>query len=450
MSSAAASATPVDQSASRRRRTHFAATRRSGLYLLGGLLLLTAIPIVATVRILDQNALRSARARADASLRLELEAGVNRIGQLGDDASAEADDLVRSPQIAHAFIVADRAAIRRLARRHPNLVLTLDGRTVAGRRPPVAVTRTVWLTVNGKRIGSLVGTVALDQRLGAALLHTAPHGHSDRLLVVRNGGVVGTGHRFSFAESTVRLAGNSYRALFTPIPNGQGARLVAIRPVEVVDASVRPYQHRILYAALGSFAMLVLLSLMFAGPILRALSDFRRVASQAATDALTGLANRRSFDEELALEWRRTDRVGGSLALILADVDDFKLINDTFGHQAGDHVLAEVGKIIAGRVRQVDFAARYGGEEFAVLLPETDLQGARVLAQRLRKDLAKAQIELATGSELQVTASFGVAAKGEHGRAEEMIAHADAALYEAKRRGKNRVSSRRPGTSAAA
>jgi diguanylate cyclase (GGDEF)-like protein len=450
MSSAAASATPVDQSASRRRRTSFAATRRSGLFLLGGLLLLAAIPILATVRILDQNALRNARARADASLRLELEAGVNRLGRLANDASAEADDLVRSPQIAHAFIVADRGAIRRLARRHPNLVFTLGGRTVAGNRPPVAVTRTVWLTVNGRRIGSLVGTVALDQSLGGALLDAAPHGHGDRLLVVRKGAVLGTGHRFSFAESTVQLAGEPYRALFTPVPNGQGARLLAIRPVDVINASVGPYQHRILYAALGSFAMLVLLGLMFARPILRALSDFRRVASQAATDALTGLANRRSFDEELALEWRRTDRIGGSLALILTDIDDFKRINDTFGHQAGDQVLAEVGKIIATRVRQVDFAARYGGEEFAVLLPETELQGARILAQRLRKDLAKARIEVAEGHELQVTASFGVAAKDEYGRAEEMIAHADGALYEAKRRGKNRVSSRRPRASAAA
>jgi diguanylate cyclase (GGDEF)-like protein len=196
--------------------------------------------------------------------------------------------------------------------------------------------------------------------------------------------------------------------------------------------------------------MLLLLSLMFARPILRTLSDFRRVASQAVTDELTGLANRRSFDQELALEWRRTDRVGGSLALILADIDNFKHINDSYGHQIGDLVLAEVGKIIAAHVRQVDFAARYGGEEFAILVPETELEGARILAQRLRKDLAKAQILIPGGRELQVTASFGVAAKNDLERAEDLIAGADHALYEAKRRGKNRVSSRNALGSAAA
>jgi len=411
---------------------------------------LAAIPIVATVRILDQNALRNARARADASLRLELEAGVQRLSQLGDDAAVEADDLVRSPDVAHSFIVADRSAIRQLARRHPALVFTLGGQTVAGKRPALAVIRTVWLTVNGRRIGSLVGTVALNQALGARLLRAAPHGKEDRLLIVRRRVVVGTTSRVSLKKDTVQLAGKSYRALYTPIPNGQGARLLALRPTRTIDGSVDPYQHRILYAALGSFAMLLLLSLMFARPILRTLSDFRRVASQATTDALTGLANRRSFDEELALEWRRTDRVGGSLGLILADIDNFKQINDTHGHQAGDLVLAEVGKLMAAQVRQVDFAARYGGEEFAVLVLEAELEGARSLAQRLRRDLGKAKITAPDGTVLQVTASFGIAAKGDLARAEDLIAAADNALYEAKRRGKNRVASRGAKASATA
>jgi PleD family two-component response regulator len=86
--------------------------------------------------------------------------------------------------------------------------------------------------------------------------------------------------------------------------------------------------------------LLVLVALMFARPILNTLGDFRRVASQAATDALTGLANRRSFDDELALEWRRAERVGDSLALLLIDLDNFKSINDELGHQAGDAVLS--------------------------------------------------------------------------------------------------------------
>src|SRR5690349_24905539 len=109
---AGSDATPVEAPTGRPRRSHVNATRKSALYLVGGLLLLAAIPVVATVRILDQNAVRNARARADASLRLELEAGSRRVGQLGDDAAASADDFVRSPAIAQSFIRRDESAIR--------------------------------------------------------------------------------------------------------------------------------------------------------------------------------------------------------------------------------------------------------------------------------------------------------------------------------------------------
>jgi diguanylate cyclase (GGDEF)-like protein len=452
MTTPAASVAPpvVEPAGPTRRRPHFTLTRRSGVYLLGGLLVLAAIPIVATVRILDQNALRNARAQADATLRLELEAGVRRLGQLGDDAAAEADDVARTPAVAKAFIVGDERAIRRTARAHPQLVFNLRGRPVAGRRRPNALTRTIWLTVNGRRVGSVVATVTLNQSLGARLLRGAPHARADRLLLVRGRRLVGTNRRYTLEHATVRLAGTDYRALFTPAPNGSGTRLLALRPDAAIEATVRPYQHRIIYAAVGSFAVLLLLGIMFIRPILRMLGDFRRVASQAATDALTGLANRRSFDEELSLEWRRADRVGATLALILADIDDFKTINDTHGHQAGDQVLAKIGEVLLAHVRQVDFAARYGGEEFAVLVPETDLAGARALAQRLRRNLAKARVTLTDGTELGVTASLGVAAKTDLARAEELVAAADHALYEAKRAGKNRVSTKRPRASKAA
>jgi diguanylate cyclase (GGDEF)-like protein len=183
----------------------------------------------------------------------------------------------------------------------------------------------------------------------------------------------------------------------------------------------------------------VLVALMFAGPLLRMLGDFRRVASQATTDALTGVANRRSFDEELALEWRRAHRIGDSLALVLLDLDDFKKVNDTHGHPAGDAVLRMVGEVLGAGVRQIDLAARYGGEEFVVLVPESDLSGAMQLAKRLRLAVSKARVELPNGRMLKVTASLGVAVKADLTSAEQLIAAADDALYEAKRAGKNRV-----------
>src|SRR5205814_10277019 len=241
------------------------------------------------------------------------------------------------------------------------------------------------------------------------LRQAASHAQDDRLLIVHERTVVGTGQHVRLRGHTVEISKQSYRGLLTRVPNAVGISLFALRPNETINASVQPYRRRIFYAALGSFALLVLVALMFARPILNTLGDFRRVASQAATDALTGLANRRSFDDELALEWRRAERVGDSLALALVDLDDFKSINDEFGHQAGDAVLRRVATILDSSARQVDFAARYGGEEFAVLAPETDLRGATTLAERLCADVAAATIELPDGRELSVTASVGVA-----------------------------------------
>src|SRR4029078_6704444 len=189
----------------------------------------------------------------------------------------------------------------------------------------------------------------------------------------------------------IRLSGVSYRGLPALVPDSHGTRLIALRPKHAIEANVAPYQERlryraleqivapcqarVRYAALGSFSLLILVAFLFAGPIMRLLGDFRRVASQATTASLTGLGNRRTLDEELVLEWRRADRVGESLAFVLLDLDNFKLVNDTHGHQAGDAVLRAVGQILRDGVRQVDLAGRYGGEEFALILPETDLFG---------------------------------------------------------------------------
>jgi diguanylate cyclase (GGDEF)-like protein len=425
-------------------------SRRALLQLLAGVLVVGVIPVVATVHILDANALQNERARADSALRGQLQGAAQELGRLGDDASNRADDLARSTALQRAFIARDRTTIRKIATGAPGVLFYLRRQHIAGKRPPVALARSISLTVNGATIGSVVATIALNQALAARLRRLAPHGGEDRLLIVRKGTVVGTGQRVQMHGHSIRVGRESYRGLLSRVPNAVGISLFALRPENAITASVQPYQRRILYAALGSFALLVLVALAFARPILNAVGDFRRVASQAATDGLTGLANRRSFDDELALEWRRADRVGDSLALVLVDLDDFKSINDGRGHQAGDAVLRRVAAILDSGGRQVDLAARYGGEEFAVLAPETNLVGAMKLAERLRVALEAATIELPNGGELTVTASFGVAIKGDLERAEQLIAAADEALYEAKRAGKNRVVAADPQPEAAA
>jgi diguanylate cyclase (GGDEF)-like protein len=435
----AASVAPGTDTARRPRRAKPPVARRAGIQLLLGVLVVGAIPVASTVRILESNALRNERAHADSALRAQLQSGLGELNRLADEASTRAADLAGSEAVQRAFIAKHPAVLTRIAATQPGISFLLNGRRLGAVPAKNVLERSVWLTVDGRRIGKVVAVKPLDEQLSARLTRDAPHARGDRLALVRRGRLVGTSLTLATRGRTVRLEGERYRSLASRVPDGGGVRLLALRPEHAIEANVAPYRHRIRYAAMGSFALLVLVALMFAGPLLRMLGDFRRVASQATTDALTGIANRRSFDEELALEWRRAHRIGDSLALVLLDLDDFKKVNDTHGHPAGDAVLRTIGEVLGSGVRQIDLAARYGGEEFVVLVPETDIRGATLLAKRLRLAVSKARTELPDGRLLKVTASFGVAVKGELTSAEQLIAAADEALYEAKRAGKNRV-----------
>ncbi len=153
----------------------------------------------------------------------------------------------------------------------------------------------------------------------------------------------------------------------------------------------------------------------------------------AAFDPLTGLYNRRSFEAFYHQEVAKCRRYSAPLSLILVDLDHFKNVNDTYGHQVGDRVLAAVAAILREATREADLAARWGGEEMALLLPETDGQGADVVAEKLREKIAGHAFPEAG----QVTASFGVATMNSD--AMDLIAAADNALYRAKASGRNRV-----------
>jgi len=162
------------------------------------------------------------------------------------------------------------------------------------------------------------------------------------------------------------------------------------------------------------------------------------VRRQATTDELTGLVNRRRFIEALEIELERARVFGTPLTVVLADLDDFKRINDSFGHHAGDYALRAFGELLRNHVRDVDVAGRIGGEEFAVFLPETRLEAAAAVAARMREALASSRITLPEGVEIRLTASFGIAESVAGQSTDELLRQADAALYDAKRAGKNR------------
>jgi diguanylate cyclase (GGDEF)-like protein len=165
----------------------------------------------------------------------------------------------------------------------------------------------------------------------------------------------------------------------------------------------------------------------------------RIVERQALVDGLTGLANRRQCEETLAAELARVERFGGPLSVAVADLDGFKDVNDRYGHPAGDAVLREFATLLQETLRDVDLAGRWGGEEFMLILPGTDLAGGARVAERIRVALAGRIVLSVEGTPIPVTASFGVAATPQAKTASELFAAADAALYEAKRAGKNRV-----------
>jgi diguanylate cyclase (GGDEF)-like protein len=164
---------------------------------------------------------------------------------------------------------------------------------------------------------------------------------------------------------------------------------------------------------------------------------FQKLQQQSITDGLTGIKTRRFFWEALTSEWKRASRSGRPFSVVLIDLDKFKEVNDTFGHLEGDLVLARVGRLLEQRCRQSNVVARYGGDEFIILMPETGVEQARSLAERLRLWLAQD----AMLAEHAITGSFGVASFPAHGfSAEDIIRVADAGMYSAKHDGGNRVS----------
>jgi diguanylate cyclase (GGDEF)-like protein len=160
-----------------------------------------------------------------------------------------------------------------------------------------------------------------------------------------------------------------------------------------------------------------------------------RLEELATTDALTGVWNRRKFNELVGAELRRAQRYGAALSLCILDVDHFKRVNDTFGHDAGDAVLRELSDLARGEIREVDSLARWGGEEFVVLTPDVPVAGCAELAERIRTACA-AHVFPAVG---RVTVSIGVTGLSAGDTADALFVRADGALYRAKQGGRNRV-----------
>jgi len=168
----------------------------------------------------------------------------------------------------------------------------------------------------------------------------------------------------------------------------------------------------------------------------------RKLEQLATTDPLTGIANRRKMTEQIAQELERARRFHHPLSLLMIDIDHFKRINDTYGHEVGDQAIIQTATLLTASLRAVDMVARFGGEEFVLLMPETHIAVAVHAAERLRARAAELRVRTEFGVEVELTISIGVAAADPHGTPDtpsSLLVRSDKALYRAKKEGRNRV-----------
>ncbi|MCW2928175.1 MAG: putative diguanylate cyclase, partial [Thermoleophilia bacterium] len=233
------------------------------------------------------------------------------------------------------------------------------------------------------------------------------------------------------------------------VSHDRGSGLVLLGPLSVLAVIIRQNvahdirTSTIVVASIACGLVMLRLSLAARASRAAALGLETELATQerlAITDVLTGVGNRRYFEEVLRVEGARAARHGRTLGLLVFDLDRFKSINDQHGHGIGDDALRMVGAVLRATLRDNDVVARFGGEEFVALLPETDEAGAAIVAERCRAAIEASPVALPDGSLLTVTTSIGVACSPTHADSvEELVHFADQALYVAKRGGRNRV-----------
>jgi len=421
--------------------------------LIVSILVAALLPFLAAWWIAD--AYVSKQARTNAELRLTFTA---------QSAAREASVLLAATR-TRAIALAGNPALQRAARRHDRRAISdllhrgeavrvaasssgsepqrANGAWI-GERPRGVPAVLVEVTSGGHSLATVSvsapgGQALLDHIRGAELTGTGD------LLALERGGVVVAGPAalqgaILGRSGSLRAAARSYQARTVALPGyDPPARIVAVADGSLTGDDLGELRRRLAIAALISLVSICLYAAALARPLLRGLSRVASVAEQAMIDPLTSTANRRGFERALAIELERSERHGHACALVIADLDDFKQVNDAHGHEVGDDVLVMFAERLRDSVRSADTVARLGGEEFALLLPETDLPGALVVAERVRMAFEADGVRVQGGDQLAVTASFGVASFPASRDRAALLREADQALYTAKRLGKNRT-----------
>jgi diguanylate cyclase (GGDEF)-like protein len=396
--------------------------------------------IGAVVFTLDLNARRSNDQQAATELASMARVSASTFSTMRANLRARVGELAASAPLQRAVIDRNTERVRSIARSHNARIVLRDhalGRLPAGTR--IAATAT--MASGGRVVARVTIAVPMDRSLLDVLASATPMPKHAALVLVQNGRVIAggpIGARAEIRHQRVGFGSVVFEAKAAKL-GVAGTSIVAVEPVSAVDARVNDYRRKLLFAAAITLALAAGLATRIARPVARVLGDIARLTRQAQTDALTNVANRRALDERLDDEVDHARRLGTHVGFLIADIDNFKSINDRYGHQIGDEVLRAVAQVFADAVRELDLPGRYGGEEIAVVLPGTNLAGSRNTAERIRKLVDDLRVTSPEGEFVRVTASFGAACFPTHGTVEELVAAADASLYEAKRTGKNRV-----------
>jgi diguanylate cyclase (GGDEF)-like protein len=415
-------------------------------------LLLVLVPTLALIAVLFAVSQDSRRGKADARLAAGLDTAAALYAERVTVADAAARKLARDPQLSAALTSLDRSSLEAFAERAARLPDVVDIELDAAD-------------------GSLLAAAGSDNGFAEAelgLRRVASEVGMLRVASTTAADYVAELHRLTGREVVVSRDGVPLSSTVTP-PNEE------IEPGETVDLELdqRELRARLLtldsavnesvllagprteggFLSIGWPAILLLTGfLLLAGLLAYGLSRaltwrYSRVAQEAATDPLTGLWNRRRLSEMLAREVDRALRFDHPLSFLIFDVDDFKAINDREGHPQGDAVLRAVAEVVLETTRSIDVAARYGGDEFALILLETDFDGAAMLAERLRTGFKNAEIPRDGGPPMKATISVGVATLPDAAvDVKALVDAADRALLRAKRAGKNKIRTAPPRT----
>jgi diguanylate cyclase (GGDEF)-like protein len=402
--------------------------------------LLFTAAIAAVVFTLDLSARHSNRQEAGTELASTARVASSTFSTMQANLRTRVSELAASSSMQQAVLRKNEAQLKSLAASH-DARIELHGRTFGKLPQGPRVTATATLAQRGQAVARVTMAVPMDRSLVAVLQSATPMPTHAALVLVQDGRVIAggpAGTHVDVGAGRIELGGVPFFSTGTRLAAGN-ASVVAVEPVSAVAARVNAYRRRLLFAAAITLALAAGLATRLARPVARVFADLARLTRQAQTDGLTNLANRRALDERLDVEVDHARRLGTHVAFVIADIDNFKSINDGYGHQTGDEVLRRVAQNFTEAVRELDLPGRYGGEEIAIVLPGTNLSGARALAEKIRKSLEELTLTTPDGQPLHVTASFGAACFPAQSGVEELVAAADAALYEAKRTGKNRV-----------